>query len=382
MNKILNKVTKASTVLIAVGMATAPVMAEGTSYDGINGTTSNFTKVIELSADANVPNVTYKYAATAGTAKTATETTQTVYSGGDTVRTNGVMPTIADVTFAATDAKDAGSTSVTKTATIDFTGVEYKEPGIYRYVITESGSTQAVTEDADSTRAVDVYVLNENGTLKIGGYVFHTDEEADAEKSDTAIDQDDKSTGYTATYATSDLTISKTVTGNQASQDEYFKVTVTIKNAVANTVYNVDLTGADATTKTTGANADTHTNPATVTVGADGTVTQDFWIQHGQQVKLTGIANTTGYTVVEANGDYTVTTSTVEGQKDAVKGTTATVTDDSIEADSTVAYTNDKHGVVPTGIAMKVGGASAVTILAGAGVAYYIIKSKKKEDEE
>lgn len=381
MNKILKRVSKISAVLATVGMATAPIMAEGTSYDEISGTTSNFTKVIELNADANVPNVTYSYAVTAGTAKEATETSQTVYSGGDIARTNGAMPTIADIAFVATDAKDTGSTSVTKTATIDFTGVQYKEPGIYRYVITEIGASKAVTEDTDRTRAVDVYVLNDNGTLKIGGYVFHSDEDAEAKKSDTEIEQDDKSTGYTAEYTTENLTFSKTVTGNQASQDQYFKFTVEIKDAVAGTVYNVDLTGADATTKTTGSNTDTHTNPATVTVGADGTVTQDFWIQHGQEITLTGLAKTTGYTITETNGDYTVTTSTVEGTGDAVTGTTATVTDDSIEADSTVAYTNDKHGVVPTGIAMKVGGASAVTILAGVGVAYYVFKSKKKEEE-
>ena len=46
-----------------------------------------------------------------------------------------------------------------------------------------------------------------------------------------------------------DMKITNTVTGNQASRDEYFKVTLNITGGLPSTTYKVDLSNADATTK-------------------------------------------------------------------------------------------------------------------------------------
>ena len=60
---------------------------------------------------------------------------------------------------------------------VDFSGVKFTSPGVYRYVITETGvvSQANITKDP-GTYFLDVYVQNDElaaGKLKIDGYVFH-----------------------------------------------------------------------------------------------------------------------------------------------------------------------------------------------------------------
>lgn len=387
----------------------SPVFAAGRDYTPINGTNTTFEKTIELDNEANVPNVTYSYAVAGGTAIAGDGSTKlNVFAGNDGVRTTG-LPTIADITFAAgdTDGRTAGigddQGKIVKTATMDFSGVSFKEPGVYRYNVTESGAVQGVTEKgtvqkddgsveavADRTFACDVYVEDDGtGALQVAGYVLHNDEDADAAKLDATTELGDKITGLKAIYTTSDLTLSKTVTGNQGSRDEYFPFDVTLSGAVKGTQFTVDLANADATTVVTPFNADTHENPAMLTAGEDGNVTQRYWLRDGQSIIIRGIAGETAYSITETEnaGDVGYTTSVVT-TGDAMNGATdisavdgKIVSDDTITTDTTSAYTNHKSGAIPTGVVMAVGGASAVTLLGGVGVATILMK-RKKEDED
>ena len=408
-NRILHA---AATAAMGAGMiltSVSPVFAAGKDYAPINGTSTTFEKTIELDNEANVPNVTYSYGVAGGTAIAGDGSTKlNVFAGNDGVRTNG-LPTIADITFAAgdTDGRVNGSGSdqgkIVKTATMDFSGVSFKEPGVYRYNVTESGAVQGVEEKgtvqkadgsteavADRTFACDVYVEDDGtGTLQVVGYVLHNDESADAAKLDSTIELGDKITGLKAVYTTSDLTISKTVTGNQGSRDEYFPFTVTLTGAVKGSQFNVDLSGADATTVVTPFNADTHENPAMLTAGEDGNVTQRYWLRDGQSIVIRGIAGETAYSISEAEnaGDVGYTTSiitagdTMNGDTDIAAVDGKDVADGAITADTTSAYTNHKSGAIPTGVVMAVGGAGAVTLLGGVGLATIMMK-RKKEDKE
>ena len=408
-NRILHA---AATAAMGAGMILAsvsPVFAAGKDYTPITGTSTSFEKTIELDNEANVPNVTYSYAVAGGTAIAGDGSTKlNVFAGNDGVRTTG-LPTIADITFAAgdTDGRVNGSGSdqgkIVKTATMDFSGVSFKEPGVYRYNVTESGAVQGVEEKgtvqkadgsteavADRTFACDVYVEDDGtGTLQVVGYVLHNDESADAAKLDSTIELGDKITGLKAVYTTSDLTISKTVTGNQGSRDEYFPFDVTLSGAVQGTQFTVDLANADATTVVTPFNADTHENPAMLTAGEDGNVTQRYWLRDGQSIIIRGIAGETAYSITETEnaGDVGYTTSVVT-TGDAMNGATdisavdgKDVADSAITADTTSAYTNHKSGAIPTGVVMAVGGAGAVTLLGGVGLATIMMK-RKKEDKE
>ena len=103
-------------------------------------------------------------------------------------------------------------------ATLDFSAVQFTEPGVYRYIITESGSNQGITNDADLTRVLDVYVndasADVDGTftkkLTIAGYVLHSNENdepdvaAGADFGSTGAYVATKSQGFTNSYDTSE----------------------------------------------------------------------------------------------------------------------------------------------------------------------------------
>lgn len=383
------KTTAVLTALLVAGMAATPVMAAGTTYAQVNGATTNFETTIYMRNTAKVPNITFKYAVAAGTAQAASDGNLAVLAGDDGVTSTG-LPTIEDIVFTADDTKAADGLSIKKTGTVNFSGVTYKEPGVYRYVVTETGDAQGVTHEdkankqEDRIKALDVYVTDDGtGKLVVSGYVMHDNEGAKAAQLDETKRLDDKDTNFEHLLTTSDVTLSKKVTGNQGSRDEYFKFTVNIKGADKGTQYIVDLSNADATTTKNGVNKETHVNPALLTA-TDGTLTQDFWIQNGQSIKIQGLGAKTGYTVTEAENAYKTNIAvtgdaTNEAENDIATVAAKAVADKAVTKDTTVAYTNDKSGAVPTGIIMPIAGATSIMLIGGAGVGYFILKNKKRE---
>lgn len=192
-------VSLGAAVMSAVMIATQgmPVMAAGTNYGNVIGgtKTTTFDKYLVMDAQAQVPNVSFSYAVTAGQAKAydvdgkkfevlagvdadkvtmagvGSETAGTiVYAQGDA--------TLQDDNALVKDYDKAAEKYAKKTATLDFSACQFTEPGIYRYVITESGANQGITNDADLTRIVDVYVEDASDVdgkkLTIAGYVLHS----------------------------------------------------------------------------------------------------------------------------------------------------------------------------------------------------------------
>lgn len=396
----MKKFTRSSAALAALlvaGMATTPICAagnNGTTYDPVVGSNTTFKTTIYMRDTAKVPNITFKYAVTAGAAQNASAGNLAVLAGDDKVTSTG-LPTIEDIVFTADDTKDTSGTFIEKTGTVDFSGVTYKEPGVYRYVVKESGEAQGVTHEdnakpthkaEDRTKALDVYVTDDgHGKLVVSAYVMHDNETDKAAQLDETKKLDDKDTNFEHLLTTSDVELSKKVTGNQGSRDEYFQFTVKIAGADKGTKFIVDLANADKTTKTNGVNTVTHENPEMLTAGEDGTLTQDFWIQNGQSIKIQGLAGSTGYTVTEAENAYktniAVTGDTKNGEANIAAVDGKVVTDAAVSEDTVVAYTNDKSGAVPTGLIMSIGGPAAIALLGGVGLVT-INARKKKEDEE
>lgn len=405
--KSIGAVVLASALTMSMGM---PALA-AESYDTtIGGTkTTTFDKYLVMDKQAEVPNASFTYAVTAGTAKAynVADKKFEILAGvdADKVTMAGVGSDTANtITYKQGDAtlndenalvKDydkATKKYAKKTATLDFSACKFTEPGIYRYIVTESGSNQGVTNDADLTRVVDVYVNDASDAsgnkLTIAGYVLHSnvDDAPDVSLGEsngsTGAYVGTKSQGFTNSYDTSDLSIKKEVSGNQASRDKYFEFTVNITGAVRGTVYDVDLTKADATTQSNAATItanENKTNPATLTVGEDGTVTQKFYLAHGQEIKIQGVAKGSKYKVTENAEDYKSTPADAisdEANKgDAPSGTVAS-------EDIHTGYLNTRNGVIPTGVVMAVAPFAAVTLLGGAGVVTMVMKKKKSSEEE
>ena len=408
--KKLQKFAVIVLVVMMVAALAAPALAAGRNYTAISGGIVKVEKYLVMETTARTPAVTFTFTAAPGTAKAATETKLAVRAGNDSAVTG--TPVVGTAVFTAnqqtftsvqTLPADTGTKTATQTNdpvtlttgqqyarsafTVDFSNVKFAEPGVYRWVLTEAANAAAagmgITNDADATRVLDVYVIDNNGTLQVEGYVLHNDDAFQPNVSGTAAEPSGgKAKGYINNFETEDLTISKTVAGNQGSKDQYFKFTVTLGDLGSGTVIPVNLSNADATTLTNAASPTAHTNPTTLTANASGTVTQEFWMQHGQSIVLTGLPKNASYTVVEDNVDYAVSTSVKEGTGAAVAGTTATVTDADITADTTVAYTNTKAGVIPTGVMLAVAPFVGVVALGGVGIAAVAAKNRKKRDEK
>ena len=394
-----------------------PPRPDGYSTEIGGEKTTTFDKYLVMDAQAEVPNASFTYAVTAGTAKAydvagkkfavlaGVDADKVTMAGVGTKTANTITykpgdKTLNDVNALVKDYETLSEKYAKKTATLDFSACRFTEPGIYRYIVTESGTNQAVTNDADATRVVDVYVNDDSneetnvGTdpsrygykLKIAGYVLHSNAD---DAPDVSLGENNgstgsyvgtKSQGFTNSYDTSDIFIAKHVSGNQASRDKYFEFTVNITDAVPGTVYDVDLSDADATTKTNAATITANegkTNPATLTVGADGTVTQKFYLAHNQSIVIQGVAKGSKYKVTENAEDYKSTPADAieaEHRGDATSGTVAS-------EDIATGYLNTRDGVIPTGVIMTVAPFAAVTLLGGAGAVTMVMKKKKSEEE-
>ena len=424
-------IKKASSLLCAgllmAGIIASPVHA-ATTYTPVAGTNCNFNKYFIMDAGDNVPNATFSFTVAPGAARSADTSDNQVMQVLPGVGT----PTIADVTFANGDATatsagtnidvartqedrtgtagtdtvqlDAGEKYATKQATVNFSGITFDEPGIYRYIITETASAEhaaaGIIHDTDVDRVLDVYVTdNGSGTLEVSSYVLHTSDDdvvinntmGSADVAAAAAALDDKTDGFTNEYVSKDLVFKKEVTGNQASRDKWFEFTATLANVNDSDVFTVSLAddndanttdgNADATSGTTSATRASNqnkTNPTSVT-GAQLKAGVKFYLQHGQSIAIRGIAPNATYTVTEDEEDYKKTPSVVAGHTDATTGVIGTIAGENKTVKTS--FQNQRDGIIPTGVMSAIAGGIALFGVGAAGLGVMSAK-KKKEDEE
>lgn len=417
----------------AVLAPTMPVLAAGNGK--ATGGAVNIQKYLVIKSTAEVPNIAFQFTiAGASVANGTVENGFSVYSGNDTSRVTGT-PTVGSAVFKNGDTKydavqdlvstgiqvkegakdpvklSAGQSYARTNVTVDFSGVSFSEPGVYRYVITETAdATGTVTNDATTTRYVDVYVSDEDGTLGVLGYVLHGEGEtktvkryvctdcgaqfetnrdaiehvADSDNCHTyslervKITNDAKSEGFVNKMEAKDLKIAKQVTGNQASRTEYFKFTLNITKGLPNTTYSIDLSHADS-------NAGANTNPTSVTTDGDGNASVDVYLKHDQYVTVRSLNIGSAYTVSEdktamADAGYTteiVNADDTDGVSNADFSTNGAI--DTADADEiSVSFTNKRSGTIPTGVVMTVAPFAAVTLLGVAGVTTIVMKKRKQ----
>lgn len=289
---------------------------------------------------------------------------------------------------------------------IDFTGVKFSSPGIYRYEITENASSYTgITDDADTTRFLDVYVLDENEKLKLGGFVLHNGEAGtapDVNTSGTIAEPAKKSEGFINSYSTQDLYFAKVVDGNQASRDKYFKFTVTIDKVNQNDEFTVDITHSfdkpsktDSTVYTAEDMASTIKGNGKTKIVADTKsgnkykATGDFYLQHDQYIKICGLPKGATYSVTEEKEDYVQTAAdqvpggsgikTIGTAPDTIIFDDPPVTQTVGETDIYTGYKNTLEGVVPTGILLTYTPYIIVGILAAAAIILLVVRRRRSE---
>ena len=322
--------------LAAVLLAGTMIMAMGTSAfaeEPDNNTVNvSFTKTLDMSKaeGASVPNVTFSYGIKAGERVEAAETTPEILAGVGT-------PTIGTVEYGPSDGeKKDEEGKVIKTVNVDFSGVTFERPGIYRYVITENTTDNAdITNDINTTRYLDVYVVNgENDGYEIADFQLLS--EAVQPNSGTGVyDGNAKSDGYTNTYTTYELSLDKVVTGTMGDKGKEFEFTIDFEGP-ANSTFTY--------------------NEASVKLGEDGkgSVTGIKLADTTNPAVIKGIPSNVEYTITEkinANEGYT-TSYTVNGENET-KGTTISVQTMG-KINNAVVCTNVKNAVTPTGIVMNI----------------------------
>lgn len=370
----------AATLLLLISLLAMPVSA--TNSAPTENLTTTFDKYLVMDANANVPNVTFNFSIAAGDAVNASDDNQKIYAGignpvigvesEGTVTAGGAVFTPDDTTTSGTPTNSDDTTQkyATKEMTVDFSGISFTAPGIYRYIITETASTASgITNDAVSTRTLDVYVqykntaesgqdpVYSNTELEVSHYVLHEGLE------DPAAQGEEKSDGFTNTYTTYDLTLAKTVTGNQGDRDKFFKFTVTISNAVPGTVYDVTIPTTDAPTQNDLEQGDSidNVNLDKLTVGSaqapetTGSVTATYYIKHNQSIVIQGLTSDTAYTITETDysTDGYTTTFAIDSGSAVTSNATPSENNTMNSSDHTVTFTNTKNGTVPTGILLE-----------------------------
>lgn len=334
-------------------------LSSATEDDGTNATkgTSNYTVY-----PGDLEGVTLAADASAGYAAHVTNPTANQVS----VKFNA-----GDTFTEATDTK-----SLTKSFNIDFSGVEFEEPGVYRYKLTEEEAPNgySVVRDSVTTYYIDVYVeyLTDTATdLTIGGIVMvatnHSDVGAGTSdgvtKATTAVFENEKDT-----Y---DLTVTKLVSGNQGSRNKPFTFTVKV-DGIQNGTYSYTVDGGK-------------TYKSATADGGKFTIEED--LKHNQtmvfkdlpkgakiSVEETSYA-TDGYTTTWAatEADTTDTDNTASGNSN---GSLYTDTNSGMTGDTVVTFTNTKSGTIPTGVLLTIAPFAALMVVGLAGVVL-VLKKKK-----
>ena len=372
------KITTLMVMLLAFALliSTAPITASAeTIYTPIGGS-ATFIKNLVVDSDANIPDVTFSYNIRRGTPVAATDTTIEIlvsetgggtlgtasYSNADTANAIPGIPTDEDRTNPT-----EGKKYVQKTVSVSLPDTSFKKPGVYRYVIAETnGGKPGVTYDTTS-RYLDVFVVADPTTneLSIDSYVLRNTATTIGTDGAYTTDPGVKSDGYTNTVTQYDFQFSKAITGNQGDKNKLFTFTLNITNAIPGT-YPVETTGVSS-------------NVSSITIGSDGTYTGNIDLTDGSVVRIVNLNKDAVCTVSEDAEDYTPTYVIDNGS--SVSGNNSgqiTLAD----ADHSVAFTNTRNGIIPTGVLLTVAPFAIGLLLFGALAIFFIARKKKRAEEE
>ena len=188
---------------------------------------------------------------------------------------------------------------------------------------------KAPTNSADVTAVFDGWNTKDNGT----GDSFAAGDKVRINKIGT-------NELYAQWKYVANLTISKSVTGNQGDKTKYFAFEVVINNVKANTTYLLDKSHASY-----------KENPDSVKSDNDGNIKTTVHLKDKESItfKEVNITNTAAtYSVSETNGNGYTTIYKIDDESPVSKISTST--EEKFQKSHTVAFTNTLNGSVPTGI--------------------------------
>lgn len=348
---------------------TAITASAETTYEPIGGSTT-LVKNLVVDDDTNIPDITFSYTIRRGIPKDAIATNieilesaltgsigTAVFSNADTANAINGLPTDADPSNPT-----AGKKYVQKSVSITFPVGSFTKPGVYRFVINETNNAlPGVAYDSKPTRYLDVFVVaDSNNVLSVDSYVLRDAETDIGINGEYTSNPDEKSSGYINTLTQYDFDFSKTISGNQGDKNKRFNFTLNI-------------TGANPGTYPIIAN-DVEGNPTSIIVDINGTAIGEYSLTNGSTVKVIGLNEGAVCTVTEDADDYTATHILDSGN--AVSGNSSGAV--TLNSDHSVAFTNTRNGIIPTGIIMTIAPFAIGICVFGAVFIFIICKRKRR----
>lgn len=360
-----NSLRRIAALLMAVMMLAALGMtafAEGeTVIDKVT-----FKKLVTKELNAYAPKTTYTFTITAGTAGgkiSAGNLDQVAFTNGQDQLVIDSTPTEKTDSVAG----DIGQASLTYDCQINIDITKFNAPGIYRFVVKETGACDGVTFDTDD-RYLDIYV-EENGVDADGKTALKVTAAVLYKVGATTVDQINatKAEGFTNDYDTADLNVTNDVTGNLGDTNKEFSYKVEIEGVAGEKYYIVKGDTAQ-----------------TITAGADGKATlNEIKLKDGETFTVYGLSENDSYTITqtsEADDGYTTTNNSEEGDGLVGSGAIQAITGEMTEvANDNVTFTNNKEATVPTGIAMTVLPFVAMIALAAVVAVLFFQKKQRRE---
>lgn len=317
-------------------------------------------------------------------------------------------PSIGSLQYTPADTFDAVKKSCTKTLSIDWTGVEIKEPGVYYWVI-EKKQTNEEFKDLPE----DQQPSNYNETLYLYVYATVAGSEGDTttldltvnlykqQPSGTTIDKVTGENGLNDQYPSKllNLKVEKKVTGNQGSHSQYFPIKVKLTAPTSTVAQKYIITGVQETIPANAYDNQNRSNPTTVEVPAEKNVAEFvLWLRHGDVATIDGLLYDTEYLITEnpkdLNNDGTADEDTnyyqasvavygsdpgAQVSTDQETGVAQAVDGGVTVADTKVTFTNTKSTTVPTGIDLQTS-APVVCLLMAMGLMLMVFAGKRKEE--
>ena len=354
----------ATMAIVPASAANTGVTVPGKGETTVSSITVN--KILEKRAYVHTPTVTFDI-----NVAPVNETD----INGETVDDIPVQPgvtaaiqSVGDFVFTASeDDKYLAATEVPATATISFDATKFSAPGIYKYVVSEgTTNVEGITNDAPAY--LYLYVEEDGDSYKITNVVMT--------REDTTTGKTDRFTnvygGDEDNQTVNDLILTKDVTGNQGDTKKEFSFTIKMPSNTSEyyAVYSGSFVEGEW-----------------VNDELLGTITPDnsseglgVPLADGEYVRVYGLSSSDNYTIVEndANeGGYDTTiastsTATIDNDEGTVSGT--------IQADTTITYTNNRESSTPTGIMMDIAPYAVLVVIAAAGCFIFLRKRHAKED--
>ena len=303
---------------------------------------------------------TFTYTVTADSSNPATVTPPS----NTTIAMQGVVPS----------SNTATQTASPLIAESVWTGLNYPRPGTYKFVVSESASSNPTLYPRDTkTYTVTIFVENNLGENDIPTGTYKATYVGSQEGgTGTKIDGTQSATFTSTAGGRSCLSVSKKVTGNDANKDQCFSMTVALTGVTAGETYNVVGSTCSGNTDITVASGNTTAN-ATINIKHGETVTI------GKSGNLSQLPVGAGYTITEtaattASGNSYTTT--VNGTSTS---TTGSKTVSAVASSNTYEFVNDSTVPTPTGIIIRT--LPFVILIALSIVGVIAITKKRKEEQ-